>query len=525
VKRWIAFFVLLFSASMALAGSSTLSVLDGLGATQTFGVTTDIGGNFYSNYAIVDGAAAGNKATVTGSNALKVDNSAVTQPVSAASLPLPTGAATAAKQPALGTAGSASTDVLSVQGIAAMTPLKTDGSATTQPVSAASLPLPTGASTAAKQPALGTAGTASSDVLSVQGITSMTPLKVDGSGVTQPVSGTVTANQGTPTNWAMNTAQVGGTATDTNSGLKSAGTQRVVIATDQPNFSTGLNVAATQSGTWTVQPGNTVNTTPWLATINQGGNSATVSAGGALKVDGSAATQPVSIAGNQAVNVAQIGGTSIVTGGVAGLQAVAGPVASGGSNADNPLKVGGVFNTTQPTVTNGQVVDNQSTARGAQIVATGIDTFNVAQTGGGNTGSAVPSGAQYIGGNGSGNMTGITVCDNSTPFSFSSTAAQKIITKAASKKIYICASTLLLPPATNVALIEGTQTTNQCDTSTAGMAGGTTAATGWNFAANGGLTQGTGVGVINKTANANFDVCLLASAANQVSGSIQWTQY
>lgn len=57
---------------------------------------------------------------------------------------------------------------------------------------------------------------------------------------------------------------------------------------------TGATWAATQSGTWTVQPGNTANTTPWLATINQGGNSATVSAAGALKVDGSAATQPVS---------------------------------------------------------------------------------------------------------------------------------------------------------------------------------------------------------------------------------------
>lgn len=37
---------------------------------------------------------------------------------------LPSGAATAAKQPALGTAGSASADVLTVQGIASMTPLK-----------------------------------------------------------------------------------------------------------------------------------------------------------------------------------------------------------------------------------------------------------------------------------------------------------------------------------------------------------------------------------------------------------------
>ena len=48
--------------------------------------------------------------------------------------------------------------------------------------------LPTGAATAAKQPALGTAGTASADVISVQGIASMTALVVDGSGVTQPVS-------------------------------------------------------------------------------------------------------------------------------------------------------------------------------------------------------------------------------------------------------------------------------------------------------------------------------------------------
>lgn len=50
--------------------------------------------------------------------------------------------------------------------------------------------LPTGAATAAKQPSLGTAGTPSTNVLTVQGITSMTALKVDGSGVTQPVSGT-----------------------------------------------------------------------------------------------------------------------------------------------------------------------------------------------------------------------------------------------------------------------------------------------------------------------------------------------
>lgn len=59
--------------------------------------------------------------------------------------------------------------------------LKVDGSGTALPVSAASLPLPSGAATAAKQPALGTAGAASADVITVQGNASGTPIPVSGS--------------------------------------------------------------------------------------------------------------------------------------------------------------------------------------------------------------------------------------------------------------------------------------------------------------------------------------------------------
>lgn len=64
----------------------------------------------------------------------------------------------------------------------------------TQPISAASLPLPTGAATSAKQPALGTAGTASTDVITVQGIASGVAQPVSGTfwQATQPISGTVT---------------------------------------------------------------------------------------------------------------------------------------------------------------------------------------------------------------------------------------------------------------------------------------------------------------------------------------------
>lgn len=141
--------------------------------------------------------------------------------------------------------------------------------------------LPAGAATAAKQPALGTAGTASADVISVQGIASMTALKVDGSGVTQPVS--LSANQ------SVNVAQLAGTATDTNSGTKSAGTLRVVLATDQPALTNKLLV------------------TPDA---------------------------------NSAVNMAQVGGTNTVTGGVNGTLAVGGNVATNVAIGTNPVNLG-----------------------------------------------------------------------------------------------------------------------------------------------------------------------------------------
>jgi fibronectin-binding autotransporter adhesin len=289
-------------------------------------------------------------------------------------------------------------------------------------------------------------------------------------------------------------------------------------------------VPVTQSGTWTVQPGNTANTTPWLATINQGGNSATVTGSNALKVDGSAVTQPISgtvsasqsgtwtvatnadaaiaagaapakclvggsvyntsapaptngqtmalqadSSGNLKVNVAagssgnaaagatgsavpasadylglNVGGTlrgqtgvnpagsvyaaqidiasfngNQLTGNISaygtapsggnyiGVNAfvtntvavsgtitanqggapwtIQGDSASGATNAGNPVKAGYVFNTTQPTVTNGQTVDAQGTARGAAIVATGVDTFNVTVN------AALPAGSNTIG--------------------------------------------------------------------------------------------------------------------------------
>lgn len=56
-------------------------------------------------------------------------------------------------------------------------PLRTEpAGSTAQPVTATSLPLPTGAATSVKQPAIGTAGTPSADVISVQGVSGGDPL-------------------------------------------------------------------------------------------------------------------------------------------------------------------------------------------------------------------------------------------------------------------------------------------------------------------------------------------------------------
>ena len=112
---------------------------------------------------------------------------------------------------------------------------------------------------------------------------------------------------------------------------------------------------------------------------------------------------------------------------------------------------------------------------------------------------------------------------NSTSTPISITASTQIITGTSSKQTYVCSVNLIAGAADNIALVEGTGTT--CGSSTAGMAGGPTAATGWNLAANGGLAFGNGQGVIARTATAADNVCLLVSGSGQVSGSIVWAQF
>jgi hypothetical protein len=119
---------------------------------------------------------------------------------------------------------------------------------------------------------VGTAGTANTKVQTVQGIASMVPFLVSQNGT-----------------WSMN-----------------------------------------QAGTWTVQPGNTANTTPWLFTISQGGNSAAVKAGNTAATTDQAVvvSDPNLLAAAQAgtaTNGATYPGSSI---GIAGRAKSAAPTAA-----------------------------------------------------------------------------------------------------------------------------------------------------------------------------------------------------
>lgn len=181
------------------------------------------------------------------------------------------------------------------------------------------------------------------------------------------------------------------------------------VTTDQTTPGTTDLVHAAQSGTWTVQPGNTANTTAW-------------------KVDGSAVTQPVSIAtapvlvagsaiigkvttdqtthGTSdlvAADITKLGGATINLGSGAastgtlrtilasdspgiittGSQAApsssylsvvaAGDIAAAATDSGNPVKIGGVGKTTNPTaVTDGQRVSALFDKLGKMVVVHAI---------------------------------------------------------------------------------------------------------------------------------------------------------
>lgn len=464
----------------------------------------------------------------------------------------------------MGAAGTAAAQVMSIQGIASMTAVKVDGSAVTQPISASSLPLPSGASTAAKQPALGTAGSASADVISIQGVASMTSLFVAGavasgasdSGNPVKIGGIYNSSPVTLTNAQRGDAQLdangylkvnvaaggasGGTSSSFGSSFPATGTAIGFKDSGGTNLAAGnldasgylkVNVAAGSGGNGAAS--NTGSAVPTQADyiglnvaagtlrgqtgVNPSGsiyaaqtdvasiagttvdtNSGNKSAG-TLRVvfatDQPALTNKllvtpdsVALPANQSVNGAQWGGTNVVNGGVAGVVSVGGNVANAVTATANPVPVGGVFITSPATLTTGQTATLQftaaqnakadlttvagtalSTGTGAQgagtprmTVATDTATVagsTVALMGVSATGAAVPANAVYPGAqDASGNNIGDIVCTASKIYDTNTSGNIELVALSGSKHIYICGYEMFAAGTVNLSLVAGTGT-------------------------------------------------------------------
>lgn len=102
----------------------------------------------------------------------------------------------------------------------------------------------------------------------------------------------------------------------------------------------------------------------------------------------------------------------------------------------------------------------------------------------------------------------------------SQTTGTQLFTGTASNKTYVCGVHIVTATAQNIALVSGTGSV--CATGTGAMAGGTTAATGWNLSANGGIVLGTGGATVAKSVANADNVCLLQSSTGQISGTISY---
>jgi hypothetical protein len=199
----------------------------------------------------------------------------------------------------------------------------------------------------------------------------------------------------------VNIGEYGGTAVTLGQKVM-ASSIPVALSSDQ------TVIPVSQSGTWTVQPGNTANTTPWLTTINQGGNSATVTASNALKTDSSAVTQPVSgtVTSNQGTanatpwneNIAQFGGVNTSLGSKLSASSIPVVIASDQAVTVNLNQISAVSLTLgSKTSANSIPVVIASDQGNVAVSQATAANLNVRSDETGATGSAVPARANFPG--------------------------------------------------------------------------------------------------------------------------------
>ena len=179
-------------------------------------------------------------------------------------------------------------------------------------ITAAALPLPSGAAIAAKQPAIGTAGTPSVDVISIQGVVSGTVVPISDGGGSITVDGSVSVSGSVSvTNAGTFAVQVDGTAltrltdieTNTDSGAvvgngTAATAQRVTLASDSTGTVT-LGAGTAAIGKLAANSGVTIGaveiaSAQTLATVTTVSTVSTLTGGGVAH-DGADSGNPIKV--------------------------------------------------------------------------------------------------------------------------------------------------------------------------------------------------------------------------------------
>ena len=179
----------------------------------------------------------------------------------------------------------------------------------------------------------------------------------------------------------------GGTYTSTQPTLTT--TQQAALAFTSRN----AVIVAPGADNFAVQATLSAETTKVIGTVNQGTSPWVIS--GAVTGTFYQATQPVSIASGQVASGAVASGAyasgSLASGAMVDLTNLSTPISPTTATATKGILLGTQYNSTQATFTNGQQGTLQSTSRGALMVGTGADTFNVTVN------AALPAGTNLMG--------------------------------------------------------------------------------------------------------------------------------
>lgn len=165
--------------------------------------------------------------------------------------------------------------------------------------------------------------------------------------------------------------------------------------------------------------------------------------------------------------------------------------------------------------------DAAGNVRGANVNATNQLLTDDAATSA--TASAVPVQAGYVGGNGSGNLTGFLRCDNSVVYDTNTNGKTQLVGLVSGKVVYVCSVALSQSTTSAVTVSLGSGTGTNCGTTY------TAKTPAWPLQAPTsvgptGIVLGPGLAPWFQTA-ASEELCISTNAAVSVQALVSYTQF